>query len=529
MNINSISKFIRSNLNLLLLLLLLLPFYVILYKIYIPRINAFGCFDDCNNFMGGYFLLQGKAIFSEFFFNHQPFAAYISFVTQLITNPQNIFELILRHRQFVMLFSFAANAFLIWRFRLPAFLFVLLYEPAKFYLFGDRFLAEGLIVYPLTYMAGLVLSKLSKRPLVSSDYYLVSIAAWFVVFMREPYVPLALFLLAMILFEKNIQRIKIWPIAIFMGLSTITLLTVNLPEYFFNVFTVNYTAVLPSDIKADMFGNRYIQAFFYPIYIFFYGHSNILRSLLILIDIIFLANLFVLIRNKSYRMVIVILVILALANIRVILPGSMFYEAFHMVVWFALFIFTTSYLIFSNIKQKTPFYASILVLSFALLFFVSSHSYFVHESFDQHRELLTNYGEVMQMGEVVRALSKPGDTLFLDASDDIIYWQAKLPSSYKYSWYTSAMPRFKKYTDARIEMFHTSPPTFYKEFGLCPKKSDIGELYRLPDFIANQYVRLYNLDKPSCLFVRKDKIKHISSTQWAKAKEHLFSIPNETN
>ena len=525
MSINKISKFVRSNFILLTLLILLVPLYAILYKIYIPRVNAFGCFDDCNNFMGGYFLLQGKYIFSEFFFTHQPFAAYISFAIQSITHPQNIFELILRHRQFVLLVSLAANAFLIWRFRLPAFLFVLLYEPVKFYLFGDRFLAEGLIVYPLVYMTGVVLERLKKRSLLSCDYYLVSIAAWFTMFMREPYVPLALVLLAIILFERKIKRIQILSFLLFVILSTITLLTVNLSEYFFNVFTVNYTAVLPSDIKAEMFGNRYIQAFFYPIYIFFYGQFNILRQLLILINVAFLANLFILIRNKSYQAALVILVVLALANIRVILPGSMFYEAFHMLVWFALFIFITTYLVFSNIKQKTLFYALILILSFGLISFISSRSYFAHEPFDQHKELLTNYGEVMQIGEVVRALSKPGDTLFLDGSDDMIYWQAKVPSSYKYNWYTSAMPHFKKYTDARMEMFRANPPTFYKEFGSCPKKADIGELYRLPNFISDQYTRLYNLEKPSCLFVRKDKIEQITDTQWLKAKEHLFSRP----
>src|SRR3989338_8089796 len=130
MHVEKILKFVRSNLNIIIPLLLLIPIYAILYKIYIPRVNAFGCFDDCNNFMGGYFLLQGKAMFSEFFFNHQPFAAFLSYFVQLITHPQNIFELILRHRQFVMIFSLILNAFLIWRFKLPAFLFVLLYEPA---------------------------------------------------------------------------------------------------------------------------------------------------------------------------------------------------------------------------------------------------------------------------------------------------------------------------------------------------------------------------------------------------------------
>src|SRR5689334_18076619 len=32
-------------------LFFLIALYMFLYKVYIPRVNAFGCFDDCFNFM----------------------------------------------------------------------------------------------------------------------------------------------------------------------------------------------------------------------------------------------------------------------------------------------------------------------------------------------------------------------------------------------------------------------------------------------------------------------------------------------
>ncbi len=524
MKVKNVWKLVQPNLNLIVPLLLLIPLYAVLYKLYIPRVNAFGCFDDCNNFMGGYFLLVGKRIFSDFFFNHQPFAAYISYIIQLIAHPRNIYELVLRHRQFVLLFSLAANALLTLRFRLPAFIFVLIYELSKFYLFGDRFLAEGIIVYPLVYLSGLVLLKISNKKLFASDYFISAIAAWFVIFMREPYVPLALVLFAAILFDRKIKTTKIIAITTFCVMTISTLLSFNISEYFFNVVTVNYSAVLPSDITTNMFGDRFLQAFLYPLYIFFYGKWNILRQLLVFLDLIFLANLFVLIKNKSYRSAIAIFIILGLANIRVVLPGSMFYETFHMLVWFALFIFLTAFLVFQNFKQKFLFYGSLFILSVALFSFVLSKSYFPKENYNQQAQFLEFYGEDLQIGEVVRGLSKPGDTLFLDASDDLIYWQAKLPSSYKYTWYTSAMPGFSKYTDARLQMFKTNPPTFYKEFGSCPKKADVGPNYRLPDFVKDDYTRLYNLKKPSCLFVRKDKIQYITNAQWKKAFEFLYHI-----
>ena len=61
---------------------------------YIPRVSAFGCFDDCFNYVGGYFIANGKVIYKDFFFNHQPIPALISYVIQAVTNPINIFELI---------------------------------------------------------------------------------------------------------------------------------------------------------------------------------------------------------------------------------------------------------------------------------------------------------------------------------------------------------------------------------------------------------------------------------------------------
>src|SRR3989344_1861502 len=166
MTIGKIRKLLKSNHNaliLLILLFLLIPLYVILYKIYIPRVNAFGCFDDCFNYLGGYFIANGKHIYSNFFFNHQPIPAFLSYIIQTVTHPINIFDLVLRHRQALMLFGLLFNALLIIRFRLPAFLFVIIFELSKFYVFGDRFLAEGIIVYPIVYLTGVVLLKLSNE------------------------------------------------------------------------------------------------------------------------------------------------------------------------------------------------------------------------------------------------------------------------------------------------------------------------------------------------------------------------------
>lgn len=494
---------------------------------YIPRISAFGCFDDCFNFLGGYFMANGKVIYKDFFFNHQPIPAIISYFVQTITNPVNIFELILKHRQFLMLFGFMFNAFLILRFRYIAIPFIIMFELSKFYIFGDRFLAEGLIVYPLVYLLGLVLLKLSKQKLFAIDYLLSAILGWFVIFSREPYIPLAVFLLVIIFWHK-LEKIKKISIGIFAILTAVLLVYIgDLKEYYFNIVTFNFQAVLPGDLNVQMWGPKPLHIFLYPIYIFFYGGSNIFKQLLIGVNVIFLVYLLVLIKNRYYKLSIFILLILGLSNIRVVMPGALFYESFHLIIWFGLFVFTISFLIFNYSGKNSIKIFFLSVFSLILLSFVSSKYYFAREKIDVHAEFLTNFGAILHSGETVKILSNTEDTLFLDRSDDLIYWQAKRTSSYKYAWYTSQMNHFTKYSDERINMFKNNPPVFYKEFGTCPKKSAPADA-SLPSFVAKQYVRLYSGKDPSCLYIHKEKLKEITEEQWKKAEEFLYTLtPNE--
>src|SRR3989344_1345303 len=388
-----ILKLVRSNLDILIPLLLLPLLYAILYQIYIPRVNAFGCFDDCFNYVGGFFIANGKHIYSDFFFNHQPIPAFLSYVIQTITHPINLFDLVLRHRQFLMLFGLLFNALLIIRFRLPAFLFVIIFEISKFYVFGDRFLAEGIIVYPTIYMTGIVLLKFSGRRLFPIDYYLVSIFSFFVVFSREPYVPLALLLFATILWGK-FDKIKKISIAIFTILSIITLFYIfDLKEYFFNVVTVNSQTVFISEAGVNqMFGPKILQIFLYPFYVFFSEPWNVFKQLLIGISLLFLLHFVMLIKDKKLLLAALIFVILGLGNLRIVVPGKLFYDAFHMIIWYALFIFITSYLILNYSKYQLLRIFSLLILILFLASFITSEFYFAKEKIDQHAELLTNYG-----------------------------------------------------------------------------------------------------------------------------------------
>lgn len=505
-------------------ILLILPIYIILYKIYIPHVNAFGCFDDCFNIVAGYFITNGKRLYSEIFFNHQPLMAYFSSFIQTAFHPANIYDLMLTHRQTVMAFSFVMNVLMIFRFGLPTLGFVLLYEFSKFYVFGDRFLAEGIIVYPLVYMVLLVWQKYTRRRLYWYDYVLSVLFVWFIIFMREPYIIVSFALFFLIFFGKPFSYQKKIALGLFV-LSVIFFLAVlPMPEYLFNVVTVNGQILRSEGGENNLLGVGVVKLFVYPILILFTGEWNIFRHFLVGLDVIFLISFLLLFRIKEKRMALFMLfLILGFANVRIVVPGKIFYAAFHMIVWYGLFIATILYLLNDLFFYRKKIAASLLIILVILfVYIVGSPRSFTREKNDPHYELITNYGKELQVGEVVRLLSKPTDTLYLDGADDLIYWQAKRTSSYKYSWYTSGMPRFSRYRKARLDMFATSPPDFYYRF--CTEK--IVPDYFLPKAYENDYQNINSLGKPTCLYVKKSKIEDIGEERWQKAKEFLYELPN---
>lgn len=498
-----------------LVLLVLLLAYFFLYKIYIPRVSAFGCFDDCFSFAAGYFINNGRVLYSDIFYNHQMLPAYISVAVQLALNPENIFDLILKHRQFVMFFGFIFNLILIIRFGLPAFLFFVFFEFSKFYIFGDRFLGETLAVYPLVYLLFASWTKLNKIKLKKIDFFIAGISTWLVVFLRETFIPLAiLFFLFIVLPIKKEEKAKYYSIALFFILTGIFLIFVDFKDYYFNIFEVNMGFFVQNS-------NQFLKILLYPVLILTSGNWNIFRVLLVGIDLLFLFSLSYLIWKKNFK-ILLAFIPLILANLRVVEPGRIFYESFHMVPFYGIFL-STAFLFISEIKKYNKRIWLILtgVTIFILIYYAFSPQVFFKEKANQHEEFITNYGNILQTGSVIKNISNPKDTLFVDGYDEAIYWVADRTSSYKYSMYTSIMPNFKIYSDARITMFEKNPPDYY--YGSCPKEKNAQRL--MPGSASSIYARLNSFGKPSCIFVRKNKVKKISSEQWKKAKEFGYELP----
>lgn len=486
---------------------------------YYQRVGGFSFGDEWNKFMLAYFMLKGKVLYGQIFSNHQMLSTYVSFLIQKVGNPETLYQLVLEHRLFVIAFAFLFDMLLVFRFGLSGMGFALLFESTKYYLFGHLFLPESFVVYFVVYLFGLAWHTLQKKQLSQWDYVAATLFAWCIVFLREPYIPVALVLYAVILSRSKNRFVFL---GLFLALSLLTFLPIvgSLQGYMSQVLFFNVNVMVPSELRSQ--GPGFIKIFFYPLVILFEGKWNFFRLILIGIDILFLTSLaYYLLKTKRFRIGGSIIVVLGLAGLRFVEPGTIYFEAFHMLPWYGLLIMSTFLLLFAIAKKKALAIKIIILLAVILFGYTISGSSFLWEKVDKDVLFTENYAHYYINGEVIRVLSEPNDTLFTDMWDYLIHWQAKLDSPYYYSIYTFAMRGVPTYDDARIAMFKNNPPDFY--YTLCQK--DVYQSELLPKGILPLYVQLYRDGKPACTYVKKGNLTKISGGQWEKAKSLGFTLP----
>ncbi|HEV2340123.1 MAG TPA: hypothetical protein VGT05_05230 [Patescibacteria group bacterium] len=499
------------------MLLFSLPLFLLAYK----QSVSFHFIDEYNNFMAGYFLLKGKTLYSQIFFQHQPLMAYISYVLQKLLHPNDLYKLVIYHRFTVFCFALLFDFLLVFRLRLAGFVFVCIFELTKYFLFGTTFLAESFVVYPIVYILGVVWDVLQKRNIKNIDFWLATIGTWFVLWMREPYIPITLFLYLILLLSKRSLRTKIGAIVLITSLSSLTIMSLPLHDYLFELITVNQTAVIAPEFQSNhIAGFGAIALFLYPLLIFFQGIVTYFRGVLILVDLLFLFTFFqYFIHSKQWKNGLCLIFILGISNIRMIPPGTVYFGAYHMLVWYGLFVMMTLLLVshLYRTEQHTPFRLFTSLFLFVLgLYIVSPINAFIWTKFDKQSIFNTNYGQYYVNGEVVRQLADSRTTFFVDGWDSLVYWQANQPVSYPFLFFYPPMQYFKLYTNARANMFQTNSPEFVYTGCTIKNGNILGSPF--PENTNGEYTVFYSGANPTCLYMKTASIKQVPKNQWKNIK-----------
>ncbi len=498
-------------------------FFLFMLYVYYQKAVAFSFIDEFNNFMAGYYILQGKSLYSQIFFQHQPLMAYMSAFIQLVLHPDTLYKLILYHRIFIIFVSILFDILLIYRFSYIGVAFSIFFELSKFYLFGSLFLGESFIVYPIVYLFGLAWEKLQKKVLSLQDILISGFFTFLVVCTREPFIPVTLCLYGYVLIGK-LTKSKAYSICFFLFLTSLTLLTLPLRQYMFDIITVNYNSVALSETAANgIRGIGIFQIFIYPFLLFFGGSWNILREIIVLCDVMLLGMLIYAFYIGKRLSVLFILFFLGLAAVRIVTPGTIYFSAYHILPWYGLFIMSLFLLLslFYTKKYKRIFIVLGLYSFIICLFMLFSTQSFIFEKNNRSNDFTTNYERYFVFGSVIHALAKPTDTVFVDSWDSLIYWQAKQPVAYPYIFYYVPMNNYPIFTNARVVMFKNNPPDFYYFYCGETKYYSPG----IPNIYKNEYKQLYNITGPSCLYVLTKKIPQISQNQWNSAKQLGFYLP----
>lgn len=476
--------------------------------------------DEEENIVTGQYLLQGKKMYKDIFSQHQPIPAIFSAAIQKVTSPNSIFLLVKRHREFIIAWAFIWALILVLRFGFWTAGFIFSYELTKIFLLGNLFLAESLIVYPLCYLVGLALSETKDKPSFIELFFLGLIFSS-LAFSFLPIWPLLILLLVFLTIKYKIYNWKKIGLIVLGALPILimVILFIRIPDYFNSVFVFNSKYYIPLN-KEQLSIFTFPKSFFGFLLPFFSSTPATLISKVIKVFSLCFIVLSFLLLLKKRKIYFLIFAILGLANIRYVQPGLDYYRGFHLIVWYSLLIFTVFWGINFAILNTKKKRVKTLLIFFGMCLVIFSLIVAKHEIFAKRNvgdDYYINYSKQVDLGEAVRILKSPNDTLFVAPDQMLIYWQGGIINASKYIFYYPFMDQVLVVQEDVALMFKNSSPTFvYCEKELFPNLSKY----------LHDYFQLKKDGKFVDLYISKTKLLEVDKDQIEKLDYYNFSLPS---
>lgn len=465
---------------------------------YLNKVFSFHFVDEEHNFTLGKNILKGEVLYEDFFTNHQPIEAISSALVQKISDPLNISQLVKRHRQAIQFYILLGYAFILFYFGKKIIPFVISFELSRFYLLGNLFLSETLVIFPLLIIEGLIIWGTASK----FTSFLFGLCLTICLFLLAPIWPLLIFSSAIYLFKTR-SSIKKHFAPFSLGIILVLSLVIPFmdPEGYFRYAiqsNLQYTVAATS-----YFGPWYVttpQAFIAP-WISWLGFPQGTETqwIIRLLSIILTLQIIFALKRKAYFNIFLILAILGLSNLRFYPPGQQFYQGFHLLPWYSSLLFLVSSFSVINLPKKLTSILIILLIAFS--------GYFAQPLFKNHdliKQFDINYSHQQYIGNIVEALRDSDDILYVFPDQWLIYWQSNAKQGYKsfgyYIW-SSHMPELKQQVQ---NLFSNSTPTFF----YCQHCQGF-EMVRY----LSQYKPIKRYGQNTDLYILPDKITQLTSKQ----------------
>lgn len=422
--------------------------------------------DEQYNFAIGKYLLKGEILYDDIITNHQPITHIFSALVQKIRKPNTTFSLLMSHRIAVIIWSSIWALLLVAYFGMGGFLFVTLYELTKSYMFGNLFLAEAIVVYPLTFTVGIIIH---NKPLNKFSITLLGILLTLAAFTLGPIWPALAFLGLLLLFrlrnnfKTKLPFLALGILVVILFVAKYTSLTGFIHDYLYlnSVYTVpQYHALY----YQESWFLTIFKAFITPLFSFIQTDVTYILWIIRLLSVLLIINLYYLVRHAKLARAAVIIVLLALSNIRFVYPGIGSFLGFHLLPWYGVFIFIAITISLEQFKASSSYLfkainALIIILAIAVSLNYAKDFFLAKK--DLLKEHTTNYSTLTDIGQIIRIMKSPDDTIFTSPDAWLVYWQSDtrhLPKLFGYYAWMSGVPELH---ERILATFTKNPPTFF--------------------------------------------------------------------
>ena len=464
--------------------------------------------DETAHFIGGHFILQGKRIYQDLQFNHQPLPYFFSTISEFIANPKNLYLFIARQRETVFVYAAVWNVLYYFAFGPIFFLFTVLFEIIKYFFQGYKVLNETIAVYPLVYMFGVVVDTfLFKKKTSRLSLILFSVASFVVTFSLLPLWIVVVLFYGMLLYSLR-KNPRSWKYALlpFFVLTVILSYFVSFPHLLKETVINNFVYFLPNSGGKISFLRMILLPFasFFPPY----PPQKILIAVLMVFSILSCVSAF---KKRLLSKYALVLLTIALTNFFRVDDYS--FSNFHLLPWLGALMAVEMFWI-KTAKLK------IILVSILVVFLFVANGPRLFSKKNLATEYFINYSESESYWNAIRIMKHPRDRMLALPNDTLVYWVAEMDIPTHVLEYYPWIYHIPEYRDELITLFKKNPPEFVINTGLDPIHKE--EEYIL-SILETQYQNLYHTGSPSRLYVLKKRLNTISDEQWLKLKEMLYS------
>jgi hypothetical protein len=188
-----------------------------------------------------------------------------------------------------------------------------------------------------------------------------------------------------------------------------------------------------------------------------------------------------------------------------------------MLPWFAILIVMTMLTTFDLIKKtgKNKYLFGFLLLLIIMITTYQS-KFILFDKRDTATDYYIHYSPHDDYSTAIKIMEKDKDTLFVVTIKNFYYWYSNVKPASKYTYFYEWMEKVPPFAKEVERSFKTNPPTFL----WCENKCQKSIVLKYMD----KYQALKRDDKPTILYVRKDKVPQITDDMKGKLNFYRFGF-----